>query len=217
MKVYNIILLLICSFLGCTNGTKNKADTLKDLPYYQETTFTPVWMSSEMIPDTFHRVGAFRLLNQDSLWITDETFENKIYVTDFFFTTCPGICPKMMDNLNLVQEAFIDDPEVLILSHSVTPERDSVSVLKNYAEAKGIRSGKWHLVTGKTMDIYRLGRKAYFVEEDLGIEKDIDEFLHTENFVLVDGKGHLRGIYNGLRKASVRQLIKDIHLLKKSS
>lgn len=101
-----------------------------------------------------------------------------------------------------------------MLSHSVTPERDSVAVLKRYAESKGILSHKWHLVTGTQQEIYKLGRKDYFVEESLGLAKDEDEFLHTENFVLVDGNGHIRGIYNGLNTTSVNQLMADIRALK---
>jgi protein SCO1/2 len=103
------------------------------------------------------------------------------------------------------------------LSHSVTPEHDSIPVLKEYAEDKGIDSQKWHLVTGDRDQIYKLGRKDYFVEEDLGLEKDIDEFLHTENFVLIDKDKHIRGIYNGLNKTSVSQLIADIKTLKREN
>ena len=120
----------------------------------------------------------------------------------------------MTDNMGIIQEEFLDDDEVLLLSHSVMPEQDSVSVLKNYAEEKGIVSDKWHLVTGDQQDIYKMGRKDYFVEEDLGIEKDINEFLHTENFVLIDKNRHIRGIYNGLNKTSINQLIEDIKTLK---
>lgn len=135
-------------------------------------------------------------------------------MTDFFFTVCPGICPKMMANMMDLQNEFLNDNDVLLLSHSVTPERDSVPVLKKYAEDKGIISKRWHLVTGRQEEIYKLGRKDYFVEEDLGLEKEVDDFLHTENFVLIDRKGHIRGIYNGLNKTAVQQLITDIKTLK---
>lgn len=147
--------------------------------------------------------------------MNEKTFENKIYVADFFFTSCPGICPKMTANMNIVQEAFKDDVDVLLLSHSVTPSDDSVAVLKDYALYKGVISNKWHLVTGSEKEIYKLDRKDYFVEDDLGLEKDEDEFLHTENFVLIDKNRHIRGIYNGLNKTSVKQLISDIQTLKK--
>ena len=135
-------------------------------------------------------------------------------MVDFFFTSCPGICPKMTANMNILQEEFLKDDDILLLSHSVTPEKDSVTVLKRYAEAKDVVSNKWHLVTGSQQEIYKLGRKDYFVEEDLGIEKDVDEFLHTENFVLIDKNRHIRGIYNGLNKTAINQLIADIKTLK---
>ena len=117
----------------------------------------------------------------------------------------------------LVQEAFKDDPEVLLLSHSVTPETDSVQVLKTYAENKGAISNKWYLVTGDRKQIYDLGRKTYFVEQDLGQEKEEDEFLHSENFVLIDKNKHIRGIYNGLNTNAVQQLIADIKTLEKEN
>ena len=120
----------------------------------------------------------------------------------------------MTDNMAVLQDIFLEDEEVLLLSHSVTPNWDSIAVLKAYAENKDIQSHKWHLVTGSQEDIYKLGRKDYFVEEDLGLQKEIDEFLHTENFVLIDKNKHIRGIYNGLSSASIDQLAADIVTLK---
>ena len=114
----------------------------------------------------------------------------------------------------VLQEAFAADAEVMLLSHTVAPEEDSVPVLKRYAESRGIKADKWHLLTGERKQIYKLGRKDYFVEEDLGVDKDDGEFLHTENFVLIDKDKHIRGIYNGLNKGSVNQLIADIKTLK---
>ena len=111
--------------------------------------------------------------------------------------------------MSLIQEKFKSDPEVLLLSHSVTPEYDSVPLLHRYAETKGVLAQKWHLATGKRKDIYQLGRTGYFVEEDLGEPKGEDDFLHTENFILVDKKRHIRGIYNGLNKTAMAQLIAD--------
>ena len=116
--------------------------------------------------------------------------------------------------MRLIQEAFLEDEEVILLSHSVTPEYDSVPVLQDYAAMKGVVNGKWHLLTGDRHQIYQLGRNQYFVEEDLGLEKDPEDFIHTENFVLVDGSRHIRGIYNGLNKSAVNQLIADIKTLK---
>ena len=120
----------------------------------------------------------------------------------------------MTSNMKIVQEEFLNDDEVLLILHSVTPDKYSVSVLREYALNKGVVSNKWHLVTGLQNEIYKLGRKDYFVEEDLGIDKDENDFLHTENFVLIYKNRHIRGIYNGLNKTCVNQLIKDIHTLK---
>ena len=214
----NIILFLVIVILSACGQTEQNKTNVDTLPFYNEATFTPHWIQPrDPSLDSFHKISSFKLLNQEGAITTEKTFAGKIYVTDFFFTICPGICPKMMSNMMDLQEAFLDDQEVLLLSHSVTPERDSVSVLKRYAEKKGILSEKWHLVTGPQEEIYKLGRKDYFVEEDLGIEKEIDEFLHTENFVLIDKNRHIRGIYNGLRKASIRRLIADIKILKKEN
>ncbi|MFK7932544.1 MAG: SCO family protein [Saprospiraceae bacterium] len=216
-KWYNIvtICLLVSSSWSACQETAKADSRVERLPYYHEASFTPQWLTPAEIPDTFHRVSPFRLVNQMGDTITEKTFADKIYVTDFFFTSCPGICPKMMNNMHAIQDEFIHDKEVLLLSHSVTPRYDSVAVLKAYAESNAIDESKWHLVTGEQLDIYKLGRKDYFVEESLGEEKEIDEFLHTENFVLIDKNRHIRGIYNGLNMTSVNQLIADIKTLKK--
>lgn len=191
---------------------------MASLPYYNDSRFTPRWLEagSGALQD-FHSIPGFSLINQDGELVTHQTFENKIYVADFIFTTCPGICPRMTENMALLQEEYLKDNDVLLLSHSVTPEIDSVPVLKSYAQIKGIQSGKWHLVTGDRDQIYKLGRNYYFAEEDLGAIKTVDDFLHTENFILVDKNSHIRGIYNGLNKTSVSQLIADIETLKQEN
>ncbi len=216
-KLENVILIFLATllFFACSTKTE-KNSRVNALPYYKDATFTPYWMESESTDlRAFHQISPFKLTNQEGETVTEKTFDNKIYVTDFFFTICPGICPKMTANMGILQEAFLQDDEVLLLSHSVTPERDSVPVLKNYAEDKGVKSEKWHLVTGERELIYGLGRNDYFVEEDLGLEKEPDDFLHTENFVLIDKNKHIRGIYNGLNKTAIQQLIADIKTLKK--
>ena len=205
-----LILIIMCS----CRSSDEKQSRVDRLPYYNEATFTPLWLAdTDTRLDTLHQIFPFQLYNQDGDTITEKTFTGKVYVADFFFTTCPGICPKMTANMGLLQQEFLDNDELLLLSHSVTPRYDSVDILKQYAESKGVISDKWHLVTGEQQEIYTLGRKAYFVEEDLGIEKDIDEFLHTENFVLVDKNRHIRGIYNGLNRTSLKQLVADVKLL----
>ncbi|QVY65862.1 SCO family protein [Polaribacter sp. Q13] len=208
------LLLIIVISISCKNTKKETVLSRVDaLPYYNGASFTPKWIdanSDEL--KSFHTIPEFSLTDQDGENITQKTFENKIYVADFFFTTCPGICPMMTKNMTLVQDAFKDDTSVLMLSHSVTPSIDSVAQLKKYAIDKNIGEN-WHLVTGDKKEIYDLGRQSYFVEEDLGEPKGIDDFLHTENFILIDKQKHIRGIYNGLNKNSVKQLIADIKTL----
>ena len=188
------------------------------LPFYEDESFTPHWL----IPGTdeersFHKIPDFELVNQLGDTVTQKTFENKIYITDFFFTTCPGICPKMTGNMAKIQEEFEDDNDILLLSHSVMPNTDTVSALNIYAENNNVIDNKWHLVTGDRNEIYRLGREQYFVESDLGEVKSMDDFLHTENFLLIDKNKHIRGIYNGLNRASMQQLITDVKALKEES
>lgn len=189
---------------------------VEHLPYYKDASFTPHWITPNSDEEKrFHKIRDFKLVNQLGDTITQETFDDKIYITDFFFTSCPGICLKMTGNMLKLQEEFKNDDEIALLSHSVTPSIDSVAVLKKYADKNAIVDGKWHLVTGDKTAIYELGRKQYFVENDLGIPKDLNDFLHTENFLLIDKNKHIRGIYNGLNRASIAQLVTDIKALKK--
>ncbi len=208
--------LIVLIIVSCKNTKKELVfSRVANLPYYDEASFTPKWIAAKSDAlASFHQIPNFNFTNQDGEKITQKTFEDKIYVTDFFFTTCPGICPKMTTNMAILQKEFIDDAAVLLLSHSVTPTIDSVAQLKKYALDKNIGKN-WHLVTGDKKEIYDLGRQFYFVEEDLGIPKGIDDFLHTENFVLIDKNKHIRGIYNGLNTNAVQQLIADIKTLKK--
>ncbi|OIQ22931.1 SCO family protein [Lacinutrix sp. MedPE-SW] len=185
------------------------------LPYYNEESFTPKWLTPGTEEEkTFHKIPDFSLINQLGNEVSQKTFENKIYITDFFFASCPGICPQMTGNMFKLQEEFLNDDEVLFLSHTVTPTKDSVPVLKNYAKKNGVIDNKWHLVTGDKQVIYNLGRAQYFIENDLGEPKTINDFLHTENFLLIDKNKHIRGIYNGLNRASMAQLIVDVKTLK---
>ena len=202
--------LLLASFLinGCADSSANMG-----LPYYNDATFTPSW-NAPSGSARLHTVPPFSLTDQNGSIVDNNTVKNKIYVVSYFFTTCPGICPKMTKNLKRVQEAFAGQSDVMILSHSVTPKKDTVDVLAAYAKKYDIRASQWRLLTGPRDQIYSLGRHAYFVEEDLGLQKSDDEFIHTENIILVDRARHLRGIYNGLNKASVSQLIKDVSTLR---
>ncbi|MDO6472848.1 SCO family protein [Maribacter sp. 1_MG-2023] len=218
--ILSIVVILL--FAACKQTVKKENIQVKEtsrvehLPYYNDESFTPHWITPNTEEEKqFHKIPDFKLVDQLGDTLTQKSFENQIYITDFFFTTCPGICLKMTNNMTKVQEAFLENDEVAILSHSVTPSIDSVSVLKTYAEKNGVIDSKWHLVTGDKNEIYNLGRNEYFVENDLGIPKDINDFLHTENFLLIDKNKHIRGIYNGLNRASIAQLITDIKALLK--
>ena len=216
-----VVVVLLALIMSCKEEVKKEnvkvveTSRVENLPYYNEESFTPHWLTPNSEEElAFHKIPDFKLVNQLGDTITQKTFENKIYITDFFFTSCPGICLKMTGNMSKVQEEFKEDSEIAILSHSVTPSIDSVSVLKDYALDHGVIDNKWHLVTGDKNEIYNLGRNQYFVENDLGIPKDINDFLHTENFLLIDKNKHIRGIYNGLNRASIAQLIIDVKALK---
>lgn len=222
IKKYRIVLLfLLVLTISCKEQIKKEnikvveTSRVDYLPFYQDESFTPHWLTPGSKEEkSFHKIPDFKLLNQLGDTISQSTFENKIYITDFFFTTCPGICPQMTDNMAKIQEEFKEDDDILLLSHSVMPNTDTVSALKNYANNNNVIDNKWHLVTGDRNEIYALGRDHYFVESDLGEVKTIDDFLHTENFLLIDKNKHIRGIYNGLNRASIAQLITDIKALK---
>ncbi len=187
----------------------------RTLAILQPDQFDPTLVDdSKQFVKKYHTIADFELVNQNGDTITQDFYKDKIYVADFFFTTCPSICPMMTENMLMVQEEFKNDPEVLILSHSVTPEQDSVAVLKEYARIKGIDDGTWNLVTGDRKEIYDLARKSYLAAKD---KKYGGEYamVHTENFMLVDKEGRLRSrSYDGTDPAEVEALIEDIYILK---
>lgn len=188
--------------------------------------FTPRDVNPQLVDTTVQHVGYnhtiadFKFTNQNGKTITQEDYKNKIYVADFFFTTCPTICPIMADNMVWLQDKIKNMPDVLILSHSVTPDIDSVPVLKKYALEKGVLDNKWNLVTGNKKDIYYIARKSYLAVET-GKPEELYDMVHTENFVLVDKKGRIRGFYDGTNldkptedgTKNVSQLLEDIKWL----
>ena len=188
----------------------------KRLPIYQ-----PNMVNAELVDSTlqhvkkYHRIADFSLLNQNGDTITQENYRDKIYVADFFFTTCPTICPIMTANLVEVQAALANDPEVLLLSHSVTPEIDSVAQLNKYAIEKGVNDAKWNLVTGDKKQIYELARKSYLAVQEDGDGGPFD-MIHTENFILVDKQRRIRGFYDGTKEEEMDRLLLDIEILKNS-
>ncbi len=203
--------VLLILLVGC----KSKP-TESSLPFINKPDFTPEWISED---DTayknIHRIPVFSFTDQDGKIVTEKTVEGKIYVADFIFTRCGSICPKMTTNMALIQSVFKNNDEVLLLSHSVTPEMDSVPALKKYAEAKGVISGKWHLLTGKEEDIYALAKRQYFAGDTIGYYQTGNEFLHTENFILIDKFRRIRGVYNGTLPVEAERLIDDINTLLK--
>ena len=192
-----------------------KPDTLS-MPFINKPDFTPEWIKpSDPTYASIHRIPAFSFTDQDGQTITEKTVTGKIYVADFIFTRCGSICPKMTGNMSTLQEKFKNDEDVLLLSHSVTPDMDSVPVLKKYAQEKGIISGKWHLLTGNRDSIYRLAKKEYYAGDTIGYYQTGNEFLHTENFILLDKQRRIRGVYNGTLPLEMERLIDDIATLKK--
>ena len=189
----------------------SRVDTL---PVYEEATFTPRWIPADALDTTeVHTIPDFALTNQQGEAISQETFDGHVYIADFFFTTCPGICKDMTENMAKLQATLADHPEVFFLSHSVTPKVDTVEVLAAYGKLHGVDPNRWHLATGDRDQIYTLGRDHYFVEEDQGLDKSPDDFLHTENFVLIDDRRRIRGIYNGLNPTALSQLATDVATL----
>ncbi|CAA0193587.1 SCO family protein [Tenacibaculum maritimum] len=160
-----------------------------------------------------HTIADFKLVNQNGKIITNKNYDGKIYIADFFFTRCPSICVLMADNMMKLQEYYKNDEDIMFLSHSVTPVIDSVSVLRAYANRKGVIDGKWNVTTGSKKHIYALARKSYFAVLDEG-EGDEDDFIHTENFVLIDKERRIRGSYDGTDEKNIQKIIDDIQMLK---
>lgn len=160
----------------------------------------------------YHKIADFALINQNGDTITQDFYKGKTYIADFFFTTCPSICPKMTANMKVLQGRIQDD-DIFLLSHTVTPEIDSVPVLKAYALKNGVDDQKWNLVTGPKKAIYDLARKSYLAAKTAGDGGPFD-MIHTENFVLVDRTGRIRGFYDGTQKDEIERILEDIKILK---
>ncbi|MDH7445565.1 SCO family protein [Aquimarina sp. 2201CG14-23] len=214
MTKYYIILLTLCLF-SCTNNKKSKVDpdgnteTVSRLPYFNSTDFTPDWKKGT------HKIPNFKFLNQNGDTITNQTFYGKIYVSDFFFTTCPGICPKLTKNMYFLQEHYKNNDSIMFLSHTVMPWMDTVDRLKEYAVQNNIDDTSWNLVTGDKDALYTIARKGYFADEDFIKTQDENNFIHTENFILIDSKGYIRGVYNGTIEIDMKRLIRHIKILQK--
>jgi protein SCO1/2 len=204
MSVFSIICITLFYF-----ALRQK----KSLPIYNPSDVNPELVDSTVqYIQKYHAISDFSFTNQNGKTITQKDYEGKIYVADFFFTTCGSICPIMTTNMVDVQKAFLNNPKVMLLSHTVFPEIDSVSVLKAYAVKKGVDDRKWNLVTGDKKEIYALARKSYLAVK-LGKPSELYDMVHTENFVLVDTKRRVRGFYDGTKKEAIQRLIDDINFL----
>ena len=201
------IYLIIFLFNSCDQVSK------KQLPIFNPTDFNSKLVDKSVRKiSKNHTVRDFNLINQNGANITSEDYQNKIYVVDFFFTRCPSICPIMTDNMLQIQQNFIKNNDIMLLSISVTPELDNVEVLKNYAVEKGVIDAKWNITTGSKKHIYELARKSYFAVLEQG-DGGLQDFIHTPNFILVDKKKQIRGIYDGTEEKEISRIIDDINIL----
>ncbi|MCB0442890.1 MAG: SCO family protein [Flavobacterium sp.] len=180
--------------------------------------FNPSDVNPELVDSTiqhvskYHTIADFSFTNQNGELVTQKNYEEKIYVADFFFTTCPTICPIMQDNMVEIQNTFKSIPDVMLLSHTVMPDIDSVPILKKYALEKGVIDSKWNLVTGDKKDIFYIARKSYLAVKT-ETEGELYDMVHTENLILIDKQRRVRGFYDGTNKEEIKRLIDDIRFL----
>lgn len=213
-KIFGIVLLVLSVIIIYL--FYNALQPVKLLPVY-----SPAMVNSELVAEEiqhvrkYHTIADFSLTNQNGETITQEDYKGKIYIADFFFTTCPTICPIMTKNMVDLQKALGKDSDVMLLSHSVTPEIDSVTQLKKYAIEKGVDDRNWNLVTGDKKQIYELARKSYLAVKTDGDGGPFD-MIHTENFILVDKDKRIRGFYDGTKKEDMDKIMADIEILKNS-
>ena len=202
--VLTILILPSLFYLFLTRGKNN---------YNSIEIYGPRDYDSQSGDTIYHTIPEFSFVNFDSSVVNLETFKDKFFVTDFFFATCPTICPKMNSHMGKVQYEFKDDDDVMLLSHTVNPEADSVPVLSEYAKKYGAKPGKWFIVTGYKPEIYDLARQGYFISATEG-NGGPNDFVHSEMLVLVDKNKHIRGYYEGTNLMEINRLIDDINLLK---
>lgn len=209
-KNNGLLILVISTLLSCNQSSK------RILPIYNPADFNPELVDKSLHTKTeYHTVSDFQLINQNGDTITQESYKDKIYVVDFFFTRCSSICPIMTNNIGILQKEFINNDDIMFLSLSVTPEIDSVSVLREYAKNKDVIDAKWNITTGNKKHIYNLARKSYFAVVEQG-DGGLQDFIHTPNFILVDKKKQIRGIYDGTSDVGIKRIIGDIKILRNS-
>lgn len=205
-KYYWLFITIPLFFVVWFFVSKNNQQPLRKLPYFGQK------KTIENGEIDYHRVKPFFFTNQHNETVTEETVKGKVYVTDFFFTTCQSICPIMSTQLERVYKKYENKQDVLILSHTVEPEVDSVIVLKKYANVHGVKDNRWHFLTGDKKQLYDMARTGYLLNNEKGSGGN-DDFIHTQNFALVDKERHIRGFYDGTDTADVSRLILEINLL----
>ncbi len=211
-KVNRILFTLSCFvFAGLIGGCSDTQRHKNSLPIYGERITVRKVQNGKRVVDTiYHQIPDFSFINQDNQQITDRTFAQKIYVSDFFFSSCPTICPKMKTQMLRVYKQFQDNNQILLLSHTLDPQRDSVAVLRDYAQNLGVSSHKWHFVTGAKDSIYAIASK-YMVAATENSKKG--GLVHSGALVLIDANRHVRGIYDGTKPEQVDHLLADIQVL----
>ena len=223
IRKFGMIVLLGSCLFSCKEKKSLQAEQkpikltekkVKELPFYNTADFTPTWQPSQADRAKIHKISAFSFTNQLGNEITNKDLDGYIYVANFFFTTCPSICVKLTNNLHTLQEVYKNDDDIKLISHSVFPSYDTVDVLREYGERHKINSKKWHLVTGDREQIYQLARDAYFADDTYKQTHDKNGFIHTENLVLVDKEGHIRGVYKGTLPDEVERLQRHIEILR---
>jgi protein SCO1/2 len=203
---YWLLLLIPVLFIGWYFASQKEGSPIRYLSYFGPKTY------GEVKDTVYHSIPDFEFIDQDDRKIDQKSMEGKIYVAEYFFTTCKSICPVMNDNLKRVYKEFRNRKDFLILSHTVDPETDSVPVLKQYADAHGVNDDRWKFVTGDKKKLYEIARKGYLLnaEEGNGGEED---FIHTQNFALIDKEHHIRGFYDGTDSLEINRMIQDIRIL----
>lgn len=201
-----MLLLIPVLFIAWYFASQKEGSPIRYLSYFGPKTY------GEVKDTVYHSIPDFEFIDQDDRKIDQKSMEGKIYVAEYFFTTCKSICPVMNDNLKRVYKEFRNRKDFLILSHTVDPETDSVPVLKQYADAHGVNDDRWKFVTGDKKKLYEIARKGYLLnaEEGNGGEED---FIHTQNFALIDKEHHIRGFYDGTDSLEINRMIQDIRIL----
>jgi protein SCO1/2 len=201
VKLFAIVLIVL-NLLSCNVFSNNEI-----LPYYNSQDLTPSWNIKNE-----HRITAFNLVDQNGKNFGSNLLNDKIYIANFFFTTCPGICPKMTKCFKVLQDSISLMNHVELVSFSVMPWIDTVNKLKKYGEENGVNPAKWHLLTGDKSIIYSLGRSSFFADNNK--LTDSTTFLHTDKMYLIDKNQQIRGVYNATNMNDISRVLTDIKALK---